>query len=260
MMANTINLWWHNNDGISNFGDEISPYLVERITGKTVRFQKASSIPWPKTHMAIGSILAAAKRNCIIWGAGLIDRKTIVGPAKFYAVRGPLTREILINQGHTVPEVYGDPAILLPRFLQSKVTRNVEIGIIPHIVDYESVKGIADDRIKVIDLTKDIETVVKEICSCAYTFSSSLHGIIVSHAYGVPSRWVKFSDKLYGDGIKFNDYYNSVNIHGVRPLLINGHGADYEYYISHLTEKDTVPQIDLVSLGDKLMANCPFKT
>ncbi|MEP2770530.1 MAG: polysaccharide pyruvyl transferase family protein [Fulvivirga sp.] len=259
-MARTINLWWHNNDGISNFGDELGPYLVEKITGKTVRFQKTSRMPWPKTHMVIGSILAAAKRNCIIWGAGLIDRKTKVGPAIFYAVRGPLTREILIKQGHKVPEVYGDPAILLPRFLKPKVISNAEIGIIPHIVDYEMVKVKVDDRIKVIDLTKDIEEVVKDICSCSFTFSSSLHGIIVSHAYGIPSRWVKFSDKLYGDGIKFNDYYHSVNINGARPLLINEHSADYDYFKSHLTEKETLPQIDLVSLGDELMANCPFKT
>jgi len=34
----------------------------------------------------------------------------------------------------------------------------------------------------------------------------------VAHAYGIPAVWVKFSNKLFGDNIKFYDYFASVGI------------------------------------------------
>jgi hypothetical protein len=43
------------------------------------------------------------------------------------------------------------------------------------------------------------------------TYSSSLHGVIVSHAFGVPSIWMASSKPLHGDGVKFDDYFASCN-------------------------------------------------
>jgi hypothetical protein len=41
--------------------------------------------------------------------------------------------------------------------------------------------------------------------------SSSSHGIIV-HAYGIPAVWQKFSNKVFGDDIKYQDYMESVEV------------------------------------------------
>jgi len=64
----------------------------------------------------------------------------------------------------------------------------------------------------VIDiLNKDPLEVARQIASCRKIVSSSLHGIIAAHAYGIPAAWVEFSNQLAGDGIKFADHFASVS-------------------------------------------------
>lgn len=46
--------------------------------------------------------------------------------------------------------------------------------------------------------------------SCKKILSSSLHGLIVSDAYNIPNRMIKFSNKINGDGTNFTDYFLSV--------------------------------------------------
>ncbi|MDX1627565.1 MAG: polysaccharide pyruvyl transferase family protein [Fulvivirga sp.] len=255
-----IKLWWHDNEGINNFGDLLGPYLVEKITGRQVVFYPSRSWPWPKTFMVVGSILAAAKRNCIVWGAGIIEKSTKVGKAKFLAVRGPLTREILMDQGHEVPEVYGDPAILLPRFFDPDVEKEYEVGIIPHVVDYEAVKDKCTRGLKVIDLTKDVEEVITEIKKCKRTVSSSLHGLIVSHVYNIPSLWAKFSDQLYGDDIKFYDYLKSVGIDNYSPAMFHSEIPDADSLIKQIDNlrNRQADMEKLKRLSDRLYSTCPF--
>lgn len=51
--------------------------------------------------------------------------------------------------------------------------------------------------------------------------STSLHGIIVANAYGIPARWATFknsSNKVSGDDMKFEDYFLSVGMPVQTPL------------------------------------------
>jgi len=54
----------------------------------------------------------------------------------------------------------------------------------------------------------------REISSCETIMSTSLHGIIGAHAYGIPAAHVTTSNtcNLWGDGTKFLDYYASVGL------------------------------------------------
>ena len=202
-----------------NYGDLLGKYLAEKISNKTVQFAhpKKSSIKnlFAPIYVSIGSILAHVNKNCIVWGSGIINENQIVKPAKFLAVRGPETRRVLIRQGYHVPEIYGDPALLLPNYYSPKVNKKHKLGVIPHYVNYvEAIELFKDSKdIVVIDLmTNNVEFTTKQILQCERIISSSLHGIIVSHAYGIPAIWTKFSNRLFGDDIKFKDYFNSVNI------------------------------------------------
>src|SRR5690606_38482184 len=75
-----------------------------------------------------------------------------------------------------------------------------------------------EKEVLLIDLmTNDIEATTDLFLSCERIVSSSLHGLIVAHAYGIPAVWVQFSDKLFGDGIKFQDYFESVKLPYYQP-------------------------------------------
>ena len=170
--------------------------------------------------MVTGSILNNDVKNAIVWGCGLAySTDTVPEKKAILAVRGKLTGEILKRQKTPFDEVYGDPALLLPRLYDKPVHRLWKLGILPHYVDAKTVhdkinKGnhaLAACGIKILDINSDVETVIDEIRSCERILSSSLHGIIAAHAYGVPCEWVKFSDQIGGDDFKYHDYFSSIN-------------------------------------------------
>lgn len=268
--------WWEPENGTSNFGDALSPYIVQQVSGKEVvkaDLTKRKLISFEDINFAIGSILhiipiksrlTLYTKKVNVWGSGIIGKESYVQDANFYAVRGPKTRSKLLKLGYKVPDIYGDPALLLPRFYKPDTPKKYSYGIIPHYVDYELVKShLNSPEVLVINLLDSIETVVQDILSCNRTISSSLHGVIVSHAYGVPSIWSIFSDKVHGDGFKFYDYYESVGINHGRGIHMN------KQYLTSLTgnklnrlfdelEGITLPQIHLDELLNKLLQNRPF--
>lgn len=202
-----MRLYYHTGPKPGNFGDILNKWLVEKISGQTVELAK----PGPEVHICIGSILKFVTPNMHVWGTGAMRLEDKPSPhAYYYAVRGPITRQLILAHGGNCPEVYGDPALLLPRYYHPTVEKKYKLGIIPHYVDYKAVKEKYPNY-KVINLlnANPLE-VVDEILECEETVSSSLHGLIVSQAYGVPSALVDTIDgKLSGDGTKFTDYFLS---------------------------------------------------
>ena len=258
---NTRFWWFPRKSGKENFGDVLTPYLTEKISGKKAVFTHINHPLKPPTHFIIGSILARVRPHCIVWGSGILQSKEQVAKADFRAVRGPMTRKRLTELGYQVPEVYGDPALLLPRYYKAKTAKKYALGIIPHYVDYERiVKEVQDENIKIINLFDSVEKVVEEVCSCERIISSSLHGVIVSQAYQIPAIWVKLSNKLSGDDIKFSDYFLSVGIEPYKPLEFKTTPIDFKAIAPHIKEKNkyNVIQHDLENISDTLLKNCPF--
>ncbi len=262
--------WWSSvkfeNKPQENFGDILSKYLVEKISGKQVVWIHPKKNKWnpfkKKIFFTTGSILAHVTKNCIVWGSGIISRKDEVEEAIFLAVRGPETYDYLINKGYSVKKVFGDPAIVLPKYYNPKVGKQYELGIIPHYVDYTKVndwyKG--DKSVKVINLlNNDVEAVVIEILSCKQVLSSSLHGVIVSHTYNIPSVWVEFSNKLSGDGVKFVDYFKSVKIEPYQAIFFNKK-INHSDVLDVFNENISLPKENVINnLSARLMSVCPFK-
>lgn len=269
--SNTIRLFWWNEKIIQakakeNYGDLLGKYLVEKISGKTVVFA------WPKKwsvldyfisiYVTVGSILTHVNYKCIVWGSGIISKDYPIKKATFLAVRGPQTRKFLVESGYEVPEIYGDPALLLPRYFAPKTEKKYKYGIVPHYNDYKTVSNWFQDNpeIHLIDMmTTDVESKTIEFLQCERIVSSSLHGIIVAHAYGIPAVWQKFSNKVFGDDIKYQDYLESVQLDFYKPEI-----QEVVYTKEQLEQLFVIypdlpkPEV-LESLRNGLMKVCPFK-
>ena len=208
---NNVNIPFYYYNYVDNFGDLITPYFLNKFCDKNT-FEFDFSDKKPKI-ISCGSIMRLCDKYTIVWGSGIrnIDQNIKKGVIK--SVRGPLTQKRLSEIGCYCPPIYGDPGLLLPLYYNPVIEKKYKLGIIPHHIDYDVVSkmhnGLKD--IKVIKLiNKDIELVINDILSCKKTISSSLHGLIVSDAYNIPNKWVKFSNKVYGDDTKFYDYFKSV--------------------------------------------------
>jgi pyruvyltransferase len=268
--SKNIRLFWWSETHLmkkpkENYGDVLGAYLVKKISKKKILWANPKKFSirdfWQPIYVTIGSILAHVNKKCIVWGSGIIQENQIVKPAKFLAVRGPETRRILMQQGYNVPKIYGDPALLLPIYYNPKIDKKYRLGIIPHYVDYNLVKEMYSNNkdILIIDLmANDIEATTNLFLQCEQIVSSSLHGIIVSHAYQIPAVWVKFSDKLFGDDIKFKDYFMSILIKPYVPNTVESLTANVnlESFFNAEIELPTQDQINKLQQG--LMEVCPF--
>lgn len=173
-------------------------------------------------YFVTGSVVGFVEHHATVWGAGVLHSTDPVSrTARYLAVRGPLTRAHVTANGGSCPEVFGDPALLLPRLIQPTTPRRPgRVGLVPHFADGPRLHGAAlPENIHLIDIQRGIRHVVDEVASCDVVASSSLHGLIVSHAYGVPAAWVRFPGRDRGEAFKFEDYYAALGIPAPRPLL-----------------------------------------
>lgn len=226
---------WMNYDGSidhSNWGDDINWYfLKEIISGHLISYDHArlTKLFHRPNYVVIGSTIdLRANADSIIWGAGIIDSNTSCLPQfkEIRAVRGPYTRKKLMELGFKCPEVYGDPALLIPLHYHPSIDKRFRLGIIPHFHDYDRVKAQIQNlkNVKLIDIRhyNHWHGFVDEILSCESIASSSLHGLIVSEAFKIPNIWIEFRDGISRDHFKYHDFFASVG-KTVNPVLISGY-------------------------------------
>lgn len=236
-----------------NWGDALSPVIVSLLSGKSV-------VHLERLHnnrfMVIGSILDNANEHTEVWGAGFIreDGVVIAPPRAVYAVRGPLTRALLLKQGIDCPEIYGDPALLLPRFYNPSVPKRYAVGIIPHYID-KTCKWLERYRNKpgflIIDIEAGTQEFVRDVKSCDVILSSSLHGLICADAYGIPNEWVQLSSNVIGGHFKFRDYRLSIGANEPMPLRLT---EQFDLNSASRMAVRRTLNLDLT----KLILACPF--
>lgn len=271
-MAKELLLYWWSERHIQkknyeNYGDLLGAYLTEKISGRPVKWVRSTK-PGIKNYFkpvyaTIGSILSHLSKKTIVWGCGINSRDEKIIARKLLAVRGPLSRKRALEQNLTCPAIYGDPALLLPLYYKPKKVTSFKVGIVPHIIDFEEVSAWYKDvpDVAIIDFrTNDVEQTTDALAGCKHLLSSSLHGLIAAHAYGIPAVQVSFSDRIHGDGVKYHDYLLSVGLETYQPEFMA-----QSFNVDELIEKvqhhrQNLPNSrQIATLQQGLMAVCPFK-
>lgn len=200
-------------DANLNIGDTLTPVVFQYLCN---RFKLKTKKQRHPIHLnMIGSIIAFKNYDSIIWGSGILNEgferkiKANSSLTKYdvRAVRGPLTRDILLRCNYECPEVYGDPAILMPLIYRpNNIIKKYDISVIKH---YSDQSKIPDDFHEINVVTDDYKTFIDEICASKLVISSSLHGLIIAETYGIPTIW--YNPEGRGE-FKYKDWYLSIGI------------------------------------------------
>lgn len=256
--------WW---DERANFGDTAGPWLVNAMTGRdvvNVRRTRARG----QAVATIGSLFQMSSRNkTSFWGTGLLypptpgqlRRLKKLKSVSVHAVRGPKTRQVLQEQlGWDVPEIYGDPALLFPRYLPvgRDERETARIAFIPHRHHWKHFADELPSRVDMLSVADDVATVVRAIATASVCVSTSLHGVIFAQAYGVPWVWLNVEDDtLKGGDFKFQDFFATLHSADVAQVNVSRREVntlDLEEVAAHATLPEL--RIDL----DELEGAAPF--
>jgi len=292
-------MWWRDPDSdIMNFGDELNQFIFTWFTG-VVHPKRNEKDPFYADYYVIGSIIHQAStefskqkklgsppKKGLVWGTGMLSNVTEIScDLTFLAVRGPLTRQVLLENGCDVPEIYGDPGLLMPFYYQPPFRlwqrKLDEYCIIPHKWDYDRFEKTLDhfnfphtgrtepyDKLKIIfedqtltwiDIrTDNTKQFVDNLIQCKHVFSASLHGLILAEAYGIPWKWYSFFEtgSWNRKNFKYHDFFKSIGTTDYRfrmtPHTRLKQIQDVEFQVAEKRSKESM--VDL----EKLLHACPF--
>lgn len=212
---NKVNLeYWNFNE---NLGDLLAPVVTQWMLHRLGLdlYREAAK---PCHLMTVGSVLGLGVFDAVIWGSGVNSFAHVgrVTTQKGYrkldirAVRGPVTAQVLRENGYTCPQIYGDPAILLPLIYPGRrPEKKKKYVVIDH---YMKRKTTGDDRLSI--RTGDYRTFLDKILEAEVVYSSSLHGIILAESYGVPSVFIR--QGMEEEMLKYYDWYFATGRYEVR--------------------------------------------
>lgn len=228
---NRVNIFQYHPEKIYNYvnipynlGDSLGEVIISYLLGK-----KGINIDVPisKTrHLnCVGSNILSSYQDATIWGAGanpqypskemLFCQKLSRRKLDIRAVRGPLTRKVLLELGYICPEVYGDPAILMPLIYKPIVQKKRKYIVIPQFQQERKMANDYPDEFFVSMNTNNYRYVIDQITSSEIVYTSSLHGIILAESYGIPAvffRSLKHTSRPEKRiNFKFYDWYLSTN-------------------------------------------------
>ena len=246
-------------DSPYNLGDTLGRVIISFLLEKK-GISVDQWIPQKRHLFAVGSNIFGSGikgnyQDATIWGSGILKeplrRESIAQrfsrrKLDIRAVRGPLSMDVLLRFGHNCPEVYGDPAILMPLIYQPIVEKRYKYTIIPQFVHECSFREAHPNERMISMNTDNYQVVIDAIVASEMVYTSSLHGIILAESYGVPA--VFFRNLAKRIDFKYLDYYYSTGRTDIRIA---------ESFEESL-DREPLPIPDLSELRQGLLDSFPF--
>ena len=194
---------------INNFGDLLGPLIVN---GVRAQLGLSQARPVRSTRLfTVGSVIHYASAGDTIWGSGVNGHwlsAQYSTQLDIRALRGPLTRQFLLERRLTdIPEVYGDPALLLPMVRPDllKIPTTIPITLVANINEPDDLAlAGSSHEVVVLDPRSPLEVCLRTIAGSRLVVGTSLHAIIVAEALGVGARMLR--PRREGE-FKYRDYY-----------------------------------------------------
>jgi pyruvyltransferase len=174
--------------------------------------------------LSVGSVLHFAEPGDVIWGSGVngkSDPMVLTSQLDVRSVRGPRSVQAIVAMGLPAPSVLGEPALLWPEFwperhyTRGRGTGSIPVSFVPNLNDHPHF----DTRHNFISPIGQPHTVISQIVRSKLVVATSLHGIVMAEAYGIPARLVRSEAEPM---IKYQDYYEGTG----RPNFVVAESID----------------------------------
>lgn len=218
-MGRELKLYYQRAD--NNFGDMLSPMIIERLFGHRVVYGK----PQMADLVALGSLLERVQykkwRRIVhgridplrVWGSGFI-REGGQESARFLriaALRGMATAS---RFGLSAGDVaLGDPGLLVSLLVKRKERRK-GVLVIPHVLDKSSPEIMSfverfSGKVNLLDVSAGTTNLLDAIAGAELVVSTAMHPVIVANALGIPVIAARAGDRVEGGSYKFQDYFSA---------------------------------------------------
>lgn len=219
--------WWsHPHPG--NFGDWLSPYLIQKYSRKQIQFQPLNEVSKEPHLIGIGSIGRFIKKSSIVVGTGVSSQEFLLDPhAKYFSLRGPRTAALLKKSGGPTVDSFGDPAILVSRIYPIiRSETNGKVALIRHH-SHRSLPIRKPENMDELSVLRSHPAQIEELFLALNQYeavvTSAMHVYITCQAYGIPVALVTFKgfeDSVHGDGSKYLDYSEGVGVSALTPISV----------------------------------------
>jgi hypothetical protein len=244
--------WW-SRPFPGNFGDWLSPLILQRLSGHPVRYL-APTAPTLQPHlMMVGSIGRFIKRQSIVVGTGVSSTDLeLDSHARYLSVRGPLTAQLLRSCGGPDVSSMGDPAVLLRRIVPVNIgPTNGRLALVRHYTHANLPLTLSDDMDELSVLVAhpdDLDSFITRLAGYDGVITSAMHVMIICHTYGIPCSLIGFRGfeaSVHGTGMKYRDYSLGIGLDSVwEPELVPLNVSQLDWAARLRTEKIAEAKLD----------------
>ena len=224
----SIYLAWWEKPFPGNFGDWLSPLIVNHYTDKKILFQLPTKLAARQHMIGLGSIGRFIKPNSVVVGTGIsTDELTLAKGAKYVSVRGPVTARVVKESGGPEVTSFGDPGVLISRiFPVERTNTNNRVALVRHFT-HKTIPLVLGENMDELDIhmshPEQIKALVETLNQYDRVVTSAMHIFITCQSYGIPCALITFEgfeDSVHGSGIKYGDYAQGVGLESISPVAV----------------------------------------